>query len=450
MGGILPIEVLEARIAEISVNRYNFRNQEQENGFLKESVLRSWSPVKAGDVLQQKPLDDFVSLLNLNPDRHISAVASGSAEPNALDLAFDVYETDPWHWFLQVDNSGTEERQWAPRLVVINTNFSGIDDRFSAVYQAPWERGIEDEYSVFGSYDFPLLEPRLHFSVYAGYSQFDITPEGGMGLNFLGNGSFFGAVASYNVLQISGWFVNITTLVSEERSKVTPSLGLASNVDMDLWGVGANAHRSDDLSNTFLTLNGTMGIGGSSREEFQRARINTDPDFTVYDLTASHSQFMDPGKVNRLTGTFRFVASDERLVPAKMTAFGVLYSVRGYKEDEIVADGGLLLRGQYEFDIMKYEQPATRHEANSMKAHGEEPWLKKFAPLVFVDYGRAKIKNPVPGEKGTRELCSVGVGVIAEVTDDFSSSTYCGWPLEETDETAKGDLRLSVSLVARF
>jgi len=238
--------------------------------------------------------------------------------------------------------------------------------------------------------------------------------------------------------------------VSKEHSKVTPSLGLESNVDMDLWGVGVNAHRTEGLSNTFLTLNGTIGVGGSSRDEFQQSRVNSDPDFTVYDITASHSQFMDPQKVNQFIGTFRFVAPNERLVPAKMTAFGGLYSVRGYEEDEIVADGGILIRSQYEFDLVKYDQPVTRLEVNSMNAQGTKPWFKKFAPLVFVDYGRAKIKNPVPGEKGTQELYSVGVGVDAEVTDDFSAWMYCGWPQKETDETDKGDLRLNISLVARF
>jgi hemolysin activation/secretion protein len=243
---ILAIEVLEGKIAEISVERYDFERQNIEKGYLNDSIIKSWSPLKEGEVIHKNELDYFVRLLNLNPDRYVSAVISRSTEPNALNLTYDVYELNPWHMYAQVDNSGTNERQWSPRVGFINTNLTGIDDRFSAMYQAPWDSGIDDNYALFGSYDLPVLTPRLRFNLYGGYSEFDITPQGGP-FNFLGRGSFYGGVLSYNILQIEDWFVDVTGSLSQENSKVTPALGLASDVDMDLWGVGVNIHRSDDI-----------------------------------------------------------------------------------------------------------------------------------------------------------------------------------------------------------
>ena len=46
-----------------------------------------------------------------------------------------------------------------------------------------------------------------------------------------------------------------------------------------------------------------------------------------------------------------------------MTTFGGLYTVRGYQESEIVADGGIIASVQYEYDIVKAiekEQPKER------------------------------------------------------------------------------------------
>jgi hemolysin activation/secretion protein len=140
---ILPIQILEGRIAKISIERYDFDRNQREEGFLKDSVIESWSPVKEGYVIQKEKLDDFVRLLNLNPDRYISPVISRSSEPNALNLSYDVYEASPWHWYVQADNAGTRDRQWSPRVGLVNTNLLGIDDRFSVMYQAPWEKGIE-------------------------------------------------------------------------------------------------------------------------------------------------------------------------------------------------------------------------------------------------------------------------------------------------------------------
>ena len=450
---ILPIEVLEGKIAEIAVERYDFDRQEVEKGFLKESVLKLWSPVKEGEVIQKNKVDDFVKLLNLNPDRYVSAVISRSAEPNALNLTYDVYEANPWHWYSQVDNSGTKERQWSPRIGVTNTNFTGIDDRFSVMYQASWDSGIDDNYALFGSYDFPLFTPRLRLNFYGGHSEFNVTPQGGP-FNFLGRGSFYGSILSYNVFQMDNWFVDVTGSLSQENSKVTPTLGLASDVDMDLWGIGFNIHRSDDMSNTSLTFNRIESMGGSSRDEFDDARTNADPDFTIYNLGATHSQYLETSKVNRVSASFRLITSNERLVPAKMTTFGGFYSVRGYDEDEIVADGGILMSGQYEFDLVKHSESLENREATS-EASSEEtqdnkPWLRKLAPLAFIDFGRAKRKNPLATEWGTRELCSLGVGTIAELGDNFSAGIYYGWPLRGTDQTDKGDGRFNFSCIYRF
>jgi len=446
---ILPIEILEGRIANIAIERYDFDRQVQEKGFLKDSALQSWSPAQVGDVLQKKKLDDFLNLLNLNPDRYVSAVVSRSAEPNALNLIYDVYESNPWHWYLQADNAGTKDRQWSPRLGVINTNLTGIDDRFSAMYQAPWEKGIEDEYAVFGSYNLPLFTPRLRLNLYAGYSQFD-TP-GITGINFLGNGSFAGGVLSYNLFQVGDWFFDITGSFSHERSKVTPTWGIESDVGMDLFGAGAHLHHSDhnDMSDTSLSFNTSTNVSGSGNDPDVPFRLE-DADFTIYNFAAAHSMYLDTKKVNRLSGTFRLVTSDERLVPAKMTTFGGLYSVRGYEEDAIVADGGIIMSAQYEFDLVKHSEARKLTSAGFNQSQEEKPWLRKLAPLVFVDYGRAKIKDALPGEQEVYELCSAGAGVIIDIGDNFNAGIYYGWPLRSAGETDEGDGRFNFNLRYRY
>lgn len=454
---ILPVEVLEGKLSEIIVKRYDFdrpvgenKYEEKEEGYLKKSVLESWSPAKVGEVITKDKLDDFIRLLNLNPDRYISAIISRSDEPDALNLGYEIYEADPWHRYIQVDNAGTKDRQWFPRIGIVNTNLTGRDDKFSIIYQAPWEKGIEEEYSLFGSYEFPFFTPRLRLNLYGGYSQFDITPDGGMGVNFIGNGSFYGSVLSYNVSQIDRWFIDVTGSLSHERSKVTPSLGLASDVDMDLWGVGVNVHRSNDMSNTSLTFNRTESMGGSSEADFTDARLNTDPDFIIYNFGAAHSQYLDSDKINRLSGSFRLITSNERLVPAKMTTFGGLYSVRGYNEDEIVSDGGMIVSGQYEFDLVKHGKAMENRGTDLDEKQGEKPWIRKLAPLAFIDYGRAKIKDPVVGEQEVRKLCSVGGGLLVELGDNLSVAAYYGWPLRKTVDTKKGDGRLNLSLILRW
>lgn len=449
---IMPVEVIEALVSKVRVTQYDIEQNTVEEGYLSKDAVLKWSPIKEGQVGNQKKLDDFVNLLNLNPDRYVSAVVTQGDEPETLSVAYDIYETNPWHGFLQVDNSGTRDRQWTPRLGIINTNVLGFDDKFMAIFQAPPESGIEDNYSLYGTYDFPLMGPKLRLNLYGGYSQYDINPEVGT-INFLGNGSFGGGILRYNALQMDGWFFDILGSASYERSKITPSLFpdfLGSNVHMAIWGAGVDLHRSTDMEDSSITFIRHENFDGSDRAEFNTARTGADKDFTIYTTTASHSRFLDTSKVQRAVGSFRWITTSDRLIPAKMTTFGGMYTVRGYDEYEIVADGGMLGTAQYEFDLIKYDQvmnPDTENDESEPAGNYE---LKKLAPLVFFDFGRTNIESPVAGERKHTTLASVGAGMLFEIGDNFSGGVYYGYPLRKTDNTRRGKGRVNVGLLLRW
>ncbi|MHC4622684.1 MAG: ShlB/FhaC/HecB family hemolysin secretion/activation protein [Planctomycetota bacterium] len=455
---ILPVRVLEALVTDVTVKTYDPNQQPTEEGYLRTSAVLDWSPVRPGSVANQKKLDDFVNLLNLNPDRYVSAVVTRGAEPNTLAVAYDIYEANPWHFFIQVDNSGTNERQWNPRIGLINTNLFGIDDTFTAVYQAPWDSGIDENYSLYGSYDIPVLGPWLRLNFYGGYSEFDINPDTGI-FNFLGRGDFYGVVMRCNVLQLDGWFVDFTPSLEHVRSKVNPDFDPlplpGSDVKFWLWGVGTHIHKSDDMSDSSVMFGRYASWGGESDgQDFRDARTDSDSLFTIYDFSAAHSQYLDPNKVQRASATFRWVGSDERLVPAKMMAFGGMYTVRGYDEYEFVADGGILVSTQYEFDLVRHAEsqqaPPAEAEETPEEEEAEPPFLRKLAPLAFFDYGRAKNRHPVDPEKGHEELASVGCGGIVELGDNFSGAVYYGYPLMHTDSTHTGKGRVNVGLMLRW
>jgi hemolysin activation/secretion protein len=454
--GVLPIRILEATVTNISITHYNSDNEIVEKGYLRDSAVRNWSSVKSGDIINRKKLDDFVNLLNLNPDRYVSAVVSKGTEPNSLALEYNLYEANPWHYFFQIDNSGTNDRQWTPRLGLINTNLLGIDDTLTVMYQAPWDKKIDENYSVYGSYDFPLFNPRLRLNLFGGYNEFDIS--GGGDVDFLGRGQFYGATLRYNAFQVNKWFFDVTGTLTHEESKVSPFMrqfpgllnSLGADIKMDLWGIGVDVHHRDDMSDTSLTFNRFEKFSASDPEDFTLARTGADRDFTIYTTTAMHSQYLDEDKIQRASGSFRWVTTDERLVPAKMTSFGGMYSVRGYDEYEIVGDGGILASAQYEFDLVAYENSLDIYKIETEQTDKKKPFLRKLAPLAFVDYGLAKIEDPLTNEDKDQELCSVGGGLLTELGDNFSGVLYYGYPLISTDRTRPGKGRMNVGIMMRW
>jgi hemolysin activation/secretion protein len=427
-GGVLPVKVIEGRVSDVSTAAYTPENQPAEKSYLDPALLEEWSPTKAGEPINRKDLDDFVNLLNLNPDRYVSTVISRGEDSETFSVKYNVYETDPWHWFAQVDNSGTKDRQWKPKVGLINTNLMGFDDRLTAIYQLSPESDWDENYAVYGGYDFPIMGPKLRLGLFAGYNEFDVSGIGD--INFLGRGKFYGGTLRYNVFQQNDWFFDVTGTMSREESKVTPTLPYpGSDIKMYLWGYGIDIYRRDDMSNTLFRLN---------------------RNFTIYTTSARHSQLLDPDRIQRLSGSFSWTTSDERLVPAKMTAFGGMYTVRGYDEYEIIADGGILTSLQYEFDLVKYNQSRGVGEPAVRPSGSDELYLKKLAPLVFFDYGLAKMEDAVPGEHDDLELCSWGVGTIVELGDNFTGTVYYGYPLIATDETRTGKGRINAGFMYRW
>jgi len=449
---VLPVRILEVPAINVTITPYNPDNEKVEKGYLRDSAVRQWSPVKLGSVVNQKELNEFVNLLNLNPDRYVSAVISKGVEPNSLTVGYNIYEANPWHWFFQIDNSGTKDRKWAPKIGLINTNLLGIDDTFTAVYQARPDSTFDETYALYGSYDFPLLGPRLRLNLFGGYSQFDISPQAG-DISFLGNGDFYGGTLRYNVFQIDKWFFDVTGTLSHERSKITPSLfpeWLRTDIKMDLWGYGIDIHHRDDMSDTSLAFNRIDSFGGSDQDEFILARTNAERDFSILTTTARHSQYLEEDKIQRLSSSFQWITPDERLVPAKMTAFGGMYSVRGYDEYEIIADGGILASAQYEFDLVAYDKSKNVNKTGPEQTGQKKPFLRKLAPLAFLDYGLAKMEDALTTENADQELCSVGGGILVELGDNFSGVVYYGYPLIETEDTRTGKGRVNVGLMMRW
>lgn len=455
---VLPVYVLEAKVSDVRVTYRDVNGVEAEKGRLRLSNLRGWSPVWAGEVTDKKQLDDYINLLNLNPDRRVYATVAAGAEPNTLTLKYDVYETNPWHYFIQLDNAGTDDRQWAPRIGVINTNLLGFDDKFTGVVQAKPEKEIEDNYSAFASYDFPIFTPRLRLNVFGARSEFDVAAA--QGIDFLGNGSSYGTTLRYNAYQTEGWFFDVLGTLRRDKSKFTPSLfpdELGSDVTIDLMGTGFDIHRTSDTSSSSIIFNRLESIGGSGQRRFFNAadpnapgaRTGADRHFVILTFSAAHRQFLDANRVHRLLGSFTYIRPSARLVPAEMTSFGGLYTVRGYEESEVVADGGIIASVQYEYDIVKAnEKEKAQNKIEKTKVN--KNWLRKLAPVAFFDYGRAVNKDHVVGEHGIQKLSSLGTGLLTEIGDHFSSAIYYGWPLRSTDETDSGHGRASVNLIMRW
>lgn len=455
--GVLPITILEAVVSNVSLAYFDPNNQSVEEGYLSAEAMLDWSPVQEGETINRKELDDFINLLNLNPDRYVSATVSRGDKPESLAVQYNIYEANPWHYFVQLDNSGTDDIQWRPRIGLINTSLLGFDDKFTAVYQTTPDTTWADDYAIFGAYDFPIMGPKLRLNLFAGYSEFDIDDPD---VNFFrGNGSFYGGKLRYNAMQSNDWFWDVTGTIQYEESRVSNELynlykalfgiDLNTNIHMTLWAAGTELYKTTDMTDTFFGFEYFGTINTSDQFQMNLARPGgAEDNFNLYYLNARHSRYLDADKIQRFTGSVRYIGTDDRLVQSKMTSFGGMYTIRGYEEVDTIADGGLIASIQYEYDLVRAGQISLFGEDVDEKQR--KPFLRKLAPLVFVDYGKAEIEDARSFEDSNTELCSVGGGLITELGENFTGTVYYGYPLIATDDTGSGQGRLHAGLLFRW
>jgi hemolysin activation/secretion protein len=182
-------------------------------------------------------------------------------------------------------------------------------------------------------------------------------------------------------------------------STVNQVLALRSRVSVGVDILGATTHSNDNIPDgQFVAWLG----------QFQWTRRLTDWD---------------------LQSIFRLDVqlASQPLLPLEQIAVGGRYSVRGYRENQLVRDNGLIVSLESRLPIVR-----------------NKPWADFIQLVPFVDFGRAwntTLDTPDP-----KLLVSIGIGLrwALTLTAPFLRQPQCevywGYPLQEVD-TPGGDLQ---------
>ena len=174
----------------------------------------------------------------------------------------------------------------------------------------------------------------------------------------------------------------------------------------------------------------TLTYGHSSSSPDQSYGKSSSQNFTMYKLSALYQKYYGNGSnfLVRLDGQYSF---KDNVVSSRQFFLGGMYSVRGYPENYMSADGGISLNFEYGMPI-----------AHSKKVRG----------FWFFDYGR------LFGESGEsnntdRYLVSTGLGVRAQMGKNVSGTLSFGFPLKK-NFPGKNDrvspVRVNFMITAQF
>lgn len=401
--GLIDLKAIEGELTDIVIRG----NQSLQDAYLARRIERSTT-----DALNIYELEETLLLLQEHPliENLNARVIPGAARGDGI-LNLSVTEREPMALRLNYNNHrppSVGEHQGV--LSFAHNSLTGHGDYLYLNYALT--EGLEDTAI---SYGLPLTAADLTLEAYYSLSNSDIVESPFDQLDILSEIRIAGArvyrpvVHSLRQKVVLGLAVeNVTTQSSLAAAPFSFSPGEQSgSSEVSLIRLSAEwtwRRESDAVYTRAAISQGVDWLGATDNSDAtgpDGAPVNNvpDSDFTSLLLQSSYVRALPWGGA-QLMARLTAQASSDPLLPSQRLAVGGARSVRGYRENQLVRDTGLI--GSVELRIPVFADDTRRHRNNLI-----------FVP--FVDFGLGKDKSiGLPGLDRPEEdtLLSLGAGLI--------------------------------------
>jgi hemolysin activation/secretion protein len=406
--GVVKIQVVEGEVEAIEVTGLDHLNAD---------YVRSRLAVATGKPLNVNTLLNALQLLQLDPlIENLSAELAAGSRPSQSLLAVQVKEADAFDLTVSFDNQrspnvGTDRRQ----VQLTHNNLLGFGDRFNVGYINT--DGSDSLNNL--SYTVPINPYNGTVGFSFSYSDGEIIEEPFDLLDIESETRQY--ELSYRQPLYQTPTEDFTIGVSFSRGESETSL-LGRPYPLSR---GANAEGETDISafrffqeyttrseRDVLALRSQFSVG----VDLFDATINAnEPDskFVAWRGQAQYLKLLSPDTLLLLRSDLQ--VSDRSLVPLEQFSLGGQLSVRGYRQDVLLADNGLFLSTEIRTPILRITD-----------------WETTLQLTPFIDFGTVWNSDETNLEEDV--LVSVGLGLRLLVGDNFTARIDWGIPLIDIDD----------------
>jgi len=421
----VEFNVVEGRIGDIKV---------EEPKYSKADTIKKRFLAEKGQILNSKKLEANLRRVNKQPDRTVRAVLSPGAAPETSDILLKVdKERSPQHFYVDYNNRGTKnttKNRWG--LGYVNNNLSKNDDVLSI--KAISNRDTE-VYSGSISYDFPVSRYNTRVGAYAAYSKADIggqfavlTPEG--------KATVWGLYASHPWLdrEFFDEATNTTLTLASNLTAGFDSISVRNKIlgretshdELRVFKGGVNFEEIDSMGRGGLTAEMHAGIpdflGSMRKQDESASRVDAGGEFQKY--VGSLSRITRLPASLYLVNSFKYQISNFSLVNSEQMLIGGADTVRGYPENEYLADYGWI------------NNVELRAPAFLIPSILKVPYDKKHTPLSeavqligFIDAGKGYLNRPRVNETANKYLIGAGLGFRFNFYEHLRGRLDIGCPI---------------------
>jgi hemolysin activation/secretion protein len=399
--GIVEINIIEGRVEEIQIRGISRLSQD----YIRNRIARY-----TGTPLNQKRLLAGLQLLKLNPlISNVRGELAAGIQPGSSILTVEIGEAPIWYYQIGIDNhrspsAGSDRRQAQIRQI----NLFGVGDSASLTYS-----NTNGSNSVDLNYDIPLNPQNTRLSISYGAAASNVIETPFNILDIQSRSSYYELSLQHPLIQTPAQELTVGITASHRRSQAN----LLGNIPFP--SPGADLDGKTQLTAIRLVQNYTQR---SEREVFAaRSQFNIGVDaigatinaqapdsrFLAWRGQTQYVKLLAPDSTLLVRGDVQ--VANRAILPFEQFGLGGVDSVRGYRQDAVLADNGV-------FASTEVRLPIARFAPDS---------ILQVTP--FIDFGT--VWNNSAEKIPQKTLFSTGLGLRYQFSDKFTAKVEWGIPL---------------------
>ena len=454
----LPAQDIANNTVEFKITEGQIGDIKVEGGkYAKAKSIQDRVVVEKGQVMDYRKLESNLRTINRQPDRTIKAVLAPGTQPGTSDILFKVdKENSPHHFWTDYSNRGTS---YTGRnrfgLGYTNNNLFGIEDSLTV-------RGIfgdkNNVYTANVDYNLPVSRYDTRLGAYYAHSHADIGGQFRI-LSPEGRADLWGIYASHPwfdktiVDEPTGATMNLSSNLTAGFDSVSVRNKLLGNEtshdELRVLKAGISFDEKDENGRSLLGVEINRGLpkfaGSMGKNDASASRLDAGGDFTKYMFSIGRISQI-PAFKSTFVASLRYQFTQDPLVNYEQMSLGGADSVRGFPENDYLADKGWLATGEIRTPTNWLIPPIIR-----------VPFDKKGTRLAdatqfvwFLDAGKGHLLKPRVGEKATVNMVGAGLGLRFELYERLSGRIDVGWPVGHEKPSDNAPYRVHVGLKYEF
>ena len=409
--GVVKIEVIEGEVESINITGLQR---------LKSGYLRSRLGLATKTPLNQNRLLESLQMLQLDPlIANLSAELAAGSRPGVSTLEVKVREAQAFSTKLSIDNQrspsvGSVRRQ----LQISHNNLLGFGDRFRVGYvNTDGSNSLDDL-----SYSFPINPYNGTISLNYSLTNSNIIEKPFNTLDIQSESRNYQITYRQPLKQTPNEEFSVGLTASRQESQTS-----LLNIPFPL-SIGANDQGETKISalrffQEYTQRNTQQVFALRSQFNFGINALNStindkspDSQFITWRGQSQYLRLLTPDTTLLLRSDLQL--ADRPLVPLEQLSIGGQQSVRGYRQDQLLADNGLFTSAEIRTPILKIPKLQT---------------TVQLSP--FFDFGTIWNHSDSETKILKKTLSSVGLGLRFLVGSNFNARIDWGIPLVKLDKT---------------